>query len=993
MAANDNKRNLYVDKVAAQIIEAIEAGTAPWMKEWSGAAALNLAPHNPTTGKPYNGINTINLMMQGYSDSRWMTYKQANGLGAQVNAGEKGTLIQYWKFKEVRDIVDENGNKVKDENGKPKRQEIKLKNPKVFYATVFNAEQITGLEPFVPKELGFDPNEAAERILANSGAKIEHVAGDKAFYRPLTDFITLPTKEQFSSQAGYYATALHELGHWTAHKTRLDRDLSGGYGSESYAKEELRAEIASFMLSTRIGVDFNPNYPNNHFAYIGSWCKIIEDKPAEIFKAASDAEKITNFIEGLSMQKEQHKMYDSDGGLAFEEAIKRIDISKGDASFGLPVPLNDGTVIMEHLSGGTVDTVKSEGLYLFAGEPGKMKPLKSLSFDEAKALIQDTYSIEQNKPAKPKPEKKAGALLDSPYYYDEIREEIAAHLKEQGLALDQDLFKEYEGAVVGMIESDGGYTIAEAVKEAFFDIEEKIVKQENTKYAVLDPISLTAVATADTLDDLKEKYVSLEKNDAFDDLAPLIYSLKQKENGKWKADKKLDVDWNKFEKLIPQAQEQSLDKQTYLYIPKEEKEAAKSVGCRWDVENKAWYAPKGTELKKVSEWVIDNQQLKNGIAGHITSGSDPMISFKAELEKRGFELRGEPITNGRIQSVHIQGHDSSSRNGRYAIHQDGVPTLWLKDWKTGIEETIVHKDSKLNSHINDKSLEVQKEINRIRNVQSDYDKNRMYFAVSKRLEARLNNLSPATDDNFYLAKKGIEPTDGVKVDGHGNLVIPFSDKDGNIKTVQKILKQDDGTYLKLFEKGGEKAGSFHLIDGYKSRDIIIFCEGYATGATLNQATGYSVVVVGDSGNYKPVFDVLIKDKHFTNIDKMKIIIAADNDVLVTKPIKNPGLTKAKEAAAYIAEKYPDLKDKIAVAIPSFTQDEVAEKFTDFNDLAQSRGNKTVDNQIHIAVQKLVQIQVVKSQNEQMQKTTEAVKEKFVPKQQTKTSSPSRELAR
>ncbi|MCK9550439.1 zincin-like metallopeptidase domain-containing protein [Aquamicrobium sp.] len=959
MTTNDNKRNLYVDKVAAQIIEAIEAGTAPWLKEWSGAAAFNLAPHNPTTGKPYNGINTINLMMQGYSDPRWLTYKQANSLGAQVNAGEKGTLIQYWKFRETRDAVDENGNKVLDENGKVKKQEIKLKNPKVFYATVFNAEQITGLEPFVPKELGFDPNEKAEQILANSGAVIEHRAGDKAFYRPLADFITLPLKEQFSSQAGYYATALHELGHWTGHKTRLDRDLSGGFGSENYAKEELRAEIASFMLSTRIGVDFNPNYPTNHFAYIDSWCKMLEDKPTEIFKAASDAEKITNFIEGLSMEKTNQKMYNNDGRLTMEEAMKRIDRSLGDASFGNPVYLKDGTVIMEHLAGDTVDTVKSEGLYLFAGEIGKMKPLKSLRFDEAKALVADTYSIEQIKlETDPRNEKTSGAFLDSPYYYDEIRNEINAYLKDMKLTLNQDLLKEYEAAVVDMIESDGGYTIAEAVKEAYFDVNEKIhIEQVNTKFVLFDPITLKNVATADTLEDLKQEYLALTKNEFFKDMDILVYEMKQEANGTWKAnyDKKLDVDWNNFEKSISQSQEPSVAKalkQTYLYVPREEKEAAKSVGCRWDAENKAWYAPKGTELNKIKAWILENQEYKNGIAGHITSGSDPIVSFKDELVKRGFELRGEPIANGRIQSVHIQGHDNGSRNGRYSIHQDGIPTLWFKDWKAGIEETIVHKDSKMNSHINDKSLEAQKEINRLKNVQSTYDKNRMHYAVAKRLQNEIQDLSPAPADNFYLAKKGIEPTEGVKVDEHGNLVIPFSDKDGNIRTAQKIILKEDGSYLKLFEKGGEKAGSYHLIDGYKNKNTVLFCEGYATGASLNQSTGYSVVVVGDSGNYKPVFDNLLENKSFFKIDEMKIIIAADNDILVTHPIKNPGVTKAKEAAAYISEKYPEFKDKIVVAVPSFTKEEIEKKATDFNDIAQSRGIAMVKQQIGHAIFKL-----------------------------------------
>ncbi len=803
MSKIKDKKITYADAVSNKIIEALEAGVAPWQKPWSGAQLYQTYPYNAKSLKSYSGINNVNLMLEaqinGYSDPRWLTYKQATELGINVNKGEKGTTVQYWKYKEEKDVVDENGKVIGKET-------IKLENPKVFYSTVFNAQQTT-LPPLEQEQLpqiDFNPNEMAEKILKNSGADIRESGSNRAYYMPTHDYIQLPLREQFNSAAEFYSTALHELGHWTGHKTRLDRDLSGGFGSESYAKEELRAEISSFMMSQRLGIDFDPS---NHYSYVHSWIKVLREDNKEIFRASRDAEKITDYVEGLSMEKEKE--------------------------------------------------------------------------------IEQTFEAQ-------------------------------------------------------------------------------------TKYAVYDPISLTAILTANTLDDLKEKYISLEKNrsfnDSFDDSNILVFSLKQREDGKWAANIKIEVDWDKFEKSISQAQEQSLDKQTYLYVPKEEKEAAKSVGCRWDAENKAWYAPKGIELQKVSEWILDNQQFKNGISEYVTTGgSNPIVSFKDELEKRGFELRGEPVANGRIQSVHIHGHDSSTRNGRYAIHEDGVPTLWLKDWKTGIEETIKHKDSHFKAGADDKTIETQKEINRIKNVQFVCDKDRMHYAVAKRLEAEITNLSDATADNFYLAKKGIEPTAGVKVDGYGNLVIPFHDVGGSIKTAQKIILQKDGTYLKLFEKGGGKNGNFHGIeyDPYYTNpdtDTVIFCEGYATGASINQATGYGVLVTGDSGNLKSVMENYL-DVQKNNIKT--IIIAADNDIYRGSN-KNVGLIKAKEAAAYITEKYPDLKNKISIAIPSFTSDEIKNKATDFNDIHKSRGLKTVKTQINVAVQKLVQTQVVKSQNLQIQ---------------------------
>jgi antirestriction protein ArdC len=150
---------------------------------------------NPTTGKRYKGINAIHLMAQGRSDSRWMTYKQAAAAGAQVRKGEKGTPVQYWKFSEEQDKLDDNGRPVLDGKGQPVKETVMLERPRVFFATVFNGEQIDGLPPLQPKkEQTWNAVERAEHILKASGATITHAAGDRAFYRPSTDSITLPER-------------------------------------------------------------------------------------------------------------------------------------------------------------------------------------------------------------------------------------------------------------------------------------------------------------------------------------------------------------------------------------------------------------------------------------------------------------------------------------------------------------------------------------------------------------------------------------------------------------------------------------------------------------------------------------------------------------------------------------------------------------------------------------------------------------------------------
>lgn len=311
----DNLQKSYTDKVAEKIIEALENGTAPWVRPWKGAELNSIRPYNPTTNKPYKGINFVNLsieqMNKGYNDPRWLTYKQAQAIGANVRQGEKGTPIQYWQFTEEITVLDEKKKPILDKDGKPQKMTVELDNPKVFYSTVFNANQIDGLpkiEISPENKKTFEVIEEAEKILKNSNAKISHQAGNRAYYMPSTDSITLPLKEQFISEMAYYSTALHELGHWTGHSSRLNRDLTGSFGSKSYAKEELRAEIGSYMLCSNLSLDFDPG---NHNAYIKSWVQNLKDQPNEIFKAASDAGKITQYLQDFSLDRSKEITQDN----------------------------------------------------------------------------------------------------------------------------------------------------------------------------------------------------------------------------------------------------------------------------------------------------------------------------------------------------------------------------------------------------------------------------------------------------------------------------------------------------------------------------------------------------------------------------------------------------------------------------------------------------------------------------------------------------------
>jgi antirestriction protein ArdC len=282
-------------EVTDSIVKMLEAGVAPWQKPWQATGM----PFNPTTDKAYRGGNAVHLLataiQRGYDDPRWMTYKQAAQNGYQVKQGEKGTHIEFWDVKEKDRGKDEQAG---DQAEKDQRETERRLIHRIY--TVFNAKQIEGVPAYEPKGRStFEAAAAGERILDSSGARISHDQTDKAFYSRSTDSIHLPPKEAFADGAGYYGTALHELAHWTGHPDRLNRPtLNEAYrfGDTNYAKEELRAELASVFLAAELGV---PHDPANHAAYVGSWITALKEDKNEIFRAAHDAAAAADFVLAL----------------------------------------------------------------------------------------------------------------------------------------------------------------------------------------------------------------------------------------------------------------------------------------------------------------------------------------------------------------------------------------------------------------------------------------------------------------------------------------------------------------------------------------------------------------------------------------------------------------------------------------------------------------------------------------------------------------------
>lgn len=286
MSDSKTQKNEERQALVNELIEAMKANKAPWQRPFS---AQDMPPaYNASTGKRYTGSNAFNLMMvadkNGYHDPRFVTFNQIKELGGHVNKGEKGHQIKTPML-------------IKDKDLKPNEKgEIPQKT--IFKpVTVFNAAQVTGLPEYKKPELTWSPNEVAEKLLQASKAVIHEKPINNAYYSSSTDEITLPQRASFKTPEDFYATALHELGHWTGHESRLNRDLKHEFGSEGYAKEELVAEISSMLMSRELGVKHNVD---NHAAYTNSWIKALENNPDEIFNAAAKADKVVDYVIGLS---------------------------------------------------------------------------------------------------------------------------------------------------------------------------------------------------------------------------------------------------------------------------------------------------------------------------------------------------------------------------------------------------------------------------------------------------------------------------------------------------------------------------------------------------------------------------------------------------------------------------------------------------------------------------------------------------------------------
>ena len=290
-------RDAIYREITDKIIRDFENGIVPWARPWkSGVGLLPFSlPQNALTTRNYSGINILLLWSaldeKGFTNSNWLTFKQALAMGGAVHRGESGTHVYF-------------ADKFVPESEKQKAQDEGTDPASIHFLkryTVFNVAQCDGLPEGFNVVLEPSPDceivPHAEALIAATGADFR-IGGDQAFYVPSEDFIRIPHQTSYTDQINYYRTAFHELGHWTGHKTRLDRSLTTKHGTADYAREELVAELATAFVCASLGI-----VPTvRHADYIGNWLQVLKEDARAIVKAASLASKASDFILQFQLQ-------------------------------------------------------------------------------------------------------------------------------------------------------------------------------------------------------------------------------------------------------------------------------------------------------------------------------------------------------------------------------------------------------------------------------------------------------------------------------------------------------------------------------------------------------------------------------------------------------------------------------------------------------------------------------------------------------------------
>jgi antirestriction protein ArdC len=297
--AGQTRASLH-DEITDKIIAELEAGRLPWVQPWGSAAATAplALPKNAATSRQYSGINILilwgSVIDHGFSGQRWLTFRQALTLGGHVRKGERGTSVVY-----ADRFIPADEKRRAHERGEEAQAIPFLKR-----FTVFNTDQCDGLREDIatatPPPLPGMIEPRVEVLIKATGIDFR-IGGNHAFYAPAEDYVQVPPPAAYFEPVNWHRTALHELCHASGHKSRLNRDLGGSYGTRKYAFEELVAELGAAFSCASLGL-----VPTvRHADYIGAWLDILREDNRAIVRAASHASKAADYLLGFLAETTQ----------------------------------------------------------------------------------------------------------------------------------------------------------------------------------------------------------------------------------------------------------------------------------------------------------------------------------------------------------------------------------------------------------------------------------------------------------------------------------------------------------------------------------------------------------------------------------------------------------------------------------------------------------------------------------------------------------------
>lgn len=1012
-----SKHEERLKEFAELLVKQIEENNAPWQRGWKGGVS-DILPVNHQ-GKPYRGNNLIELMMvahiKGYSDNRWYTFNNAQEYGGHVRKGEKGTVVTFFSNTAMVNKKDEQGNTIRDKDGNAVKELKFLDRPVIKTAVVFNAEQIDGLPPKVPTMPlnEWERHSRAEAIIKGveqQGVTIEHRLSDTAFYSPTNDKIVMPERTQFETADTYYATILHEIGHSTGHESRLNRDLSGGFGSENYAKEELRAEIASMMIGQELQIGYDPS---QHHAYLKSWSKVIQDDPTEILRAVKDADKIAEYVLNLGRDIEIKEAEKDDNDKLQNPSIEK----ESEIQSALNTAENDifkvPTDVQEKFN---ADVERLDTTLVSYPKPIQTPtPPILLALDGIKGMAVKDLPFELDRWTLKKIQGDVKEKEDSPSHI--LRKEDVKEI----LSLTYNPV-----AVLASDKKDGFIVVTNAVNENNRPVIVSVhLDKTKQRLQVNDIASIYGRKNLDNwLSDRLDKvlYYNAElKNEKVKELydspnitanSPLgvvhnsltlaINILKPEdivkrynEISQLKAQDKLLSETTQQEPRLEQSLSQNQqDKRLYLYTSFNDLNALnelKTQGIvRFDTQNKVWYAQESNR-EAVAQWTTrpsvpsPEQALAEHLQakGIVVTAGHPM-----------FDSKTHRLANDGSQAKNVMYQAYANPNGvPFAritnFSRDGEPENWQYPTEylhilKNIEAVERAKGNQSYSHNQTVTLKPQSPQSQGRETKElSEDKIAQQNLMAERAKMVMSFAPIAPKEQNYLARKQVTANDLVRIvpdssklpDNlkehiligdtpkqfsylrennpdklvlqRGNLMIPQFNAQGDLRAFETI-SYNGGKYAL---QGAEKQGLSTTLGKLENGKPIILVEGYATGATLHEQTGRNVVVAFGRNGLMDIAQIL-HDKY----PDSKIYIGADNDH--QKPLENKpniGLEDAQKVAQIVPNTH--------VLVPQFNRGDTGK---DWNDILVDKGVNVFKEQVKN------QLNAINPQAIQAEKTKEKV---------------------